>query len=187
MGADGPEDRGLAERCIVGFNAGPPMAPGGYNNNVQLFQTSDHVVILTEMVHDARIVALDGRPHLPETIRQWSGSSRGRWVGDTLVVETTNFTDKTASFGPNITTAYGTGQTLHLTERFSRVGADTLLYEYTVSDPRTFAGPFTVALSMRRGSGLFEYACHEGNYGMPDILAGARAQERATEPNGGSR
>ena len=186
MGANGPEDRGLAERCIVGFNAGPPMAPGGYNNNMHLFQTSDHVVILNEMVHDARIVPLDGRPHLPDTIRQWSGNSRGRWEGDTLIVETTNFTGKTASFGPVITTAYGTGTTLHLTERFSRIAEDTLLYQYTVTDPVTFTRPFTVEIPMRRGDALFEYACHEGNYGMLDILAGARAREQARE-SGGSR
>ena len=185
MGADGPEDRGLAERCLVGFNAGPPMAPGGYNNNMQLFQTSDYVVVVTEMVHDARIVPLDGRPHLPSSIRQWSGNSRGRWEHDTLVVETTNFTDKTASFGPVITTAYGIGRTLHLTERFSRTAEDTLLYQYTVTDPATFTRPFTVEIPMKRGEVLYEYACHEGNYGLMDILAGARAQEIA-QSSGGS-
>tara|TARA_Y100000588_G_C14266112_1_gene929946 strand:- start:1944 stop:2954 length:1011 start_codon:yes stop_codon:yes gene_type:complete len=178
MGADGPEDRGLAERCILGFNAGPPMAPGGYNNNMQLFQTDDYVVILNEMVHHARIVPLDNRPHLPSKIKQWMGNSRGRWEHDTLVVETTNFTGKTASFAPNITTAFGTGQTLHLTERFKRLNQDTLLYEYTVSDPSTFTQSFTVAVPMKRGlAPLFEYACHEGNYAMFDILAGARVEE----------
>ena len=187
MGADGPEHRALAERCLVGFNAGPPMAPRGYNNNMQLFQTSDYVVIVTEMVHDARIVPLDGRPKLPGAIRQWSGSSRGWWEGDTLVIETTNFTDKIASYAPDITTAYGTGRTLHLTERISRTAEDTLLYQYTVTDPVTFARPFTVEVPMRRGIALFEYACHEGNYAMIDILAGARAEEQAARSSGSTR
>ena len=108
-GADRPEDRGLAERCLVGFNSGPPMMPSGYNNNMQLFQTPDTVAILNEMVHDLRVIPLDGRPQLPDGIRQWAGSSRGRWEGDTLVVETTNMTDKTGSFDPSATTAIGTG------------------------------------------------------------------------------
>ena len=178
MGTDGPEDRGLAERCILGFNAGPPIAPGGYNNNIQLFQTDNYVVILNEMVHHARIVPIDGRPHLSPKIKQWMGNSRGHWENDTLVVETTNFTGKTAGFAPNITTAFGTGQTLHLTERFKRLNQDTLLYEYTVSDPVTFTAPFTVAFPMKHGlAPLFEYACHEGNYAMFDILAGARVEE----------
>ena len=101
LGADGPEDRGLAERCLLGFNAGPPMMSSAYNNNMQLFQTADHVVILNEMVHDARVVPLDSSPHLPSDVRQWHGDARGRWDGDTLVVETRNFTDKTASFDPS--------------------------------------------------------------------------------------
>jgi hypothetical protein len=177
-GTDGPEDRGLAERCILGFNSGPPMLPGGYNQNFQLFQTSNHVVILNEMVHDARVVPLDGRPHLPGNIRQWMGDSRGRWDGDTLVIATTNFTDKTSSFSPSVMSAMGTGETLHLTERFTRVNADTLLYEYTVDDPATFTRPFTVAIHMRKSDKpIFEYACHEGNYGLLDILRGARAAE----------
>ena len=185
---DGPEDRGLAERCLVGFNSGPPVRPGGYNNNLQLFQTSDHVAILHEMVHDARIVPLDGRPHLPADVRQWMGDSRGRWDGDTLVVESTNYTDKTASFGPDGVTAYGTGLTLRLVERFTRLSEDVLLYDYTVSDPATFVRPFTAAIHMRRGAApIYEYACHEGNYGMFDILAGARHQERVAAAGGGSR
>ena len=126
-GDDGPEDRGLAERCLLGFNAGPPILPGGYNQNLQLFQTSDYVVILNEMVHDVRIVPLDGRPHLHDDVRQWMGDGRGRWEGDTLVVESTNFTAKTASFSPSAASAHGTGATLRLTERFQRVDADTLL------------------------------------------------------------
>ena len=180
IGADGPEDRGLAERCLLGFNSGPPMMPSAYNNNMQLFQNADHVVILNEMVHDARIVPLDGRPHAPDAIRQWTGNSRGRWDSDTLVVETRNFSDRTASFDPSALTALGTGATLRLTERFTRVGDDTLLYEYTVDDPATFTRPFTVALPMRRSAmPIYEYACHEGNYGMVNALSGARAAEAA--------
>ena len=184
IGTDSYEDRGLAERCILGFNSGPPIVPVGYNQNIQIFQTTDHVVIFNEMVHDARIVPLDGRAHLGDDIRQWMGDSRGHWEGDTLVVETTNFTDKTASFNSSVATAAGSGATLHLTERFQRVGDDTLLYEFTVDDPTTFTRPFTAALPMKRGDGLFEYACHEGNYGLFNMLAGARAKESmgATQP-----
>ena len=180
IGADSYEDRGLAERCILGFNSGPPIVPAGYNQNIQVFQTSDHVAILNEMVHDARIVPLDGREHLPESVRQWMGDSRGYWDGDTLVVETTNFSDKTASFNPTVAQAVGTGTTLHLTERFSRVADDTLLYEYTVDDPTSFTAPFTAALPMKRGNGMYEYACHEGNYGLLNILTGARVAELDT-------
>jgi hypothetical protein len=181
MGYDGPEDRGLAERCLVGFNSGPPILPGGYNQNLQLFQTPDYVVILNEMVHDARIVPLDGRPHLPGNIRQWMGDARGRWDGDTLVVETTNFTEKTASFNPSVSTAMGTGEALHLTERFTRLNAGTLLYEYTVNDAKTFTRPFTVKIYMSKSEEpMFEYACHEGNYGLLNILRGARAAEGAS-------
>ena len=181
IGADSHEDRGLAERCLLGFNSGPPIVPAGYNQNIQLFQTSDHVVILHEMVHDARIVPLDGRGHLPAGIRQWMGDARGYWEGDTLVVESTNFSDKTASFNPSVAQAAGTGAHLHLTERFSLAAEDTLLYEYTVNDPTTFTRPFTAALPMKRGSAMFEYACHEGNYGLYNMLAGARAQDAVAQ------
>ena len=177
IGADHWEDRGLAERCLLGFNSGPPIVPAGYNQNIQIFQTSDHVVVLHEMVHDARIIPLDRRPPLPDHMRQWMGDSRGYWDGDVLVVESRNFTEKTASFNPSVVTAAGTGETLHLVERFSRVADDTLLYEYTVNDPSTFSAPFTVALPMKRGDAMFEYACHEGNYGLPNMLAGARVAE----------
>jgi len=180
VGSDGPEDRGLAERCLLGFNTGPPVVPGGYNQNLQIFQTADHIVILNEMVHDARIVPLDGRSQLSEGMRQWMGSSRGRWEGDTLVVETTNFTEQTASFSPSVRSSVGSGVTLHLTERFRRVDDDTLLYEFTVNDPSSFERPFTAALPMKRGAApMFEYACHEGNYGMLNLLTGARMEELA--------
>ena len=180
IASDGPEDRGLAERCLLGFNTGPPIVPGGYNQNIQIFQTADHVVILNEMVHDSRIVPLDGRGQLPDDMYQWMGSSRGRWEGDTLVVETTNFTDNTSSFSPSVRSSVGTGTTLHLIERFQRMDGDTLLYEFTVNDPSSFAMPFTAALPMKRGAApMFEYACHEGNYGMQNLLAGARTEENA--------
>ena len=174
------EDRGLAERCLLGFNAGPPVLPAGYNQNIQVFQTSDYVVLFHEMVHDTRIIPLDGRPHIAEGIRQWMGNSRGHWDGDTLVIESKNFSDKTASFNDTITSAMGTGLTLHLTERLRRVDADTLEYEFTINDPDTFTRPFAGMIPMTRNSDpVYEYACHEGNYGLSDILSGARIEERA--------
>ena len=177
---EGPEDRGLAERCLVGFNSGPPVLPGGYNQNIQIFQTADYVVLLNEMVHDARIVRLDGRPHLPDTIRQWMGNSRGRWEGDTLVIESANFTDKTLSFNDSLTSGMGTGKTLRLTERLRRADADTLEYEFTVNDPATFTRPFTGIIAMKKNDErLFEFACHEGNYALKNILAGTRMKEQA--------
>ncbi|MCY4026397.1 MAG: hypothetical protein OXH75_08800, partial [Acidobacteria bacterium] len=170
--AHGPEDRGVSERCLLGFNSGPPMTPSVYNNNMQLFQTADHVVILNEMVHSARIIPLDGRGPLPEGLRQWVGDSRGSWEGDTLVVVTTNFLRETA-FG-------GSSANLHLVERISRVDADTLRYEFTVSDPTTWAAPWTARVDMTRtDEPLYEYACHEGNYSMASSLSGARALEAA--------
>ena len=173
--AHGPEDRSMGERCLLGFNAGPPMEPRGYNNNMQLFQTSDYVVILTEMVNDARVIPLDGRDHLPGDIRLWRGDSRGRWEGDTLVVETQNFNRHTA-----FSERQGSTPDLRLVERFTRVDADTLLYEFTVEDPKTWTRPWTAEVSMMRSEALvFEYACHEGNYGMVGILAGARAADMA--------
>ena len=185
--AEGPEDRGLAERCIVGFNAGPPMMPSGYNNQMHVVQNSEHVAILNEMNHDVRIIPLDGRPPLPGSIRQWAGSSRGRWEGDTLVVKSTNFTDKTASFSPNLLIAMGVGTTLTLIERFRRADANTLIYEFTIDDPSTFARPFTAQVPMRLSDQpVYEYACHEGNVGLLSILKGARADE-ASAGSGGRR
>jgi hypothetical protein len=167
----GPEDRGVGERCIMGFNAGPPMLPSAYNNNVQLFQTPGYVAILTEMVHNARIIPLDGRAAL--SVPQWSGGSRGHWDGNTLVIETHGFSD-TTSF-PN------SGPNMHLVEKFTRVDPDTLLYEFTVSDPTTWTKPFTAQVPMRKSNqSLYEYACHEGNYGMFGILSSARAVEKGT-------
>ena len=169
--ADSWEDRNLAERCLVGFNSGPPMAPSAYNNVFQMFQTEDHVVILNEMVHDARVVPLDGRDHLDAGIRQWLGNSRGYWDGDTLVVETANFRDET--------NFRGVTRDLRLVERFTRAAADTLLYGFTVTDPRTFVRPWTAEVPMALSpTPTYEYACHEGNYGLEGILAGTRAEER---------
>jgi hypothetical protein len=167
--AAGPEDRNLWERCIT---RELPRLSGAYNNNVQIVQTASHVVLLYEMVHDARVIPLDGRPHLPQTVRQWMGDSRGRWEGDTLVVATTNFTGKT--------NFRGAGSGLHLIERFKRVDAGTLNYEFTVSDATVWTRPWTATFPMVKNPDLmYEYACHEGNTGMVGILSGARAEERA--------
>jgi len=170
---DGPEDRGLSERCIVGFNAGPPFTPSLYNNNVQIIQNKDHMVILTEMIHDARIVKLDGQPALDESLRLWSGDSRGHWDNDTLVVVTQNFNGLTQSFD-----GFGTSKDKVLTERFNRVGPRTLNYEFTIDDPSTFADKLTAIVPMSKVAGqLYEYACHEGNYGMANMLRAARRKE----------
>lgn len=171
--ADYPEDRNLWERCIT---RGLPnvMLPGPYNNNYQIFQTAQYVVILAEMIHDARIIPLNGRPHLPPTVRQWMGDSVGRWEGDTLVVETTSFTNKT--------NYRGSGENLRLVERFTRRAPDVLNYEVTIHDPTTFTRPWTVLLPATTSDGeIYEYSCHEANYGLTGILSGARAQEKAAE------
>ena len=182
--AHGPEDLGLSERCLLGFNAGPPMLPSAYNNNIHILQTPTHVVVVNEMVHDARIIPIGNIPHLDNSVRQWLGDSRGQWDGNTLVIETTNLTSKTGSFY-TIARAYGSGETLRLIERFTRDDADRLRYEFTVDDPSTFLTPFTAVIPMKRTDGpLFEYACHEGNYGMTNLLTGARAQEALARTTG---
>ena len=156
----------------MGSNAGPPMLPGAYNNNVQLFQSPGYVVLLTEMVHDARIVPLDGRAF--DDIAQWKGESRGHFEGDTLVIETRNFKRETPFPGSSANT--------RLTERFTPTDPDTLLYEFTVDDATTWARPWTAAVPMSKTEGpIYEFACHEGNYALPGILAGARADEKAAE------
>jgi len=171
---DGPENRSLAERCLSMPQAGPPMLPANYNSNYQILQTPGYVAILVEMIHDARVVPLDGRPHLPQNVRQWLGDSRGHWEGNTLVVDTTNFTDKT--------NFRGSSENLHIIERFTRADENTLLYQFTIEDPTTWAKPWSVEIPMKKTQGpLYEYACHEGNYGMAGVLAGARAEERARE------
>jgi hypothetical protein len=169
---DGPENLSLSTRCIYYGTAGPPMLPGAYNNNYQLVQTDDHVLIVNEMVHETRIIPLDGRPFPPDEIRQWRGSSRGRWDGDTLVVETRNRRPDTPF--------RGSSENMHLTERFTRVADDVLLYEFTVNDPDAFTRPWTVQITSTRVHDdlMYEYACHEGNRSMYGILGGARAAER---------
>ena len=162
------EDRSLFERCVT---RGLPRLPGGYNQNLQILQTAEHVVILYEMMREARVIPLDGRPHLPAAIRLWHGDSRARWEGDTLVVETTNFSPKNDF--------RGAGAGLRLVERFTRVDADTIDHQVTISDPTTFTREWTAAIPLRRADApMYEYACHEGNYGMEGIMAGARADER---------
>ena len=170
--ADGPEDRTLNERCLKWATAGPPMLPGPYNSNYQIVQVPGYVIIEVEMIHDVRVIPVDGRPHLPQNVRSWMGDSRGHWEGDTLVVDTTNFR-------PDATYRNTVPETLHMTERFKRLNADTILYQFTVDDPSTFTRPWTAAIPMTKIPGpLYEYACHEGNYAMEGILAGARAQEK---------
>ncbi len=174
--AESHEDRSLFDRCIMGFNSGPPMVSSAYNNNVQILQVPGYVVIYNEMVHNTRIIPTDGRPH--GELRQWAGDSRGRWEGDTLVVDTINFLRETSLPGSSATT--------HLVERFTRVDADTVMYEFTVEDSNSYTRPWTAVMPLRRTDGpLYEYACHEGNYGLYNILAGARAKEKAAA--GGDR
>jgi len=159
-------------RCIVGFNSGPPMNSSAYNNNVQIFQTRDSVAIMTEMVHDARIVPLDKRPHVAQGVRQWMGDSRGHWEGQTLVVETTNFRPERTPFNGSENT--------RLVEKFTRTDRDTLVYEVTVSDPATWTKPWTFSLPMRYSKDpMYEFACHEGNYGLYNILSAAGKKEAA--------
>jgi hypothetical protein len=172
IGKDGPEDRGLSERCIAADN-GPPFAPGFDNNYLQIFQSHDRVVLLHEQIHDARTVFLDQRPPLDEELRGWYGYSRGRWEGDTLVVETRNFNGLTQSFN-----ASGTSLDKVVTERLRRTADDTIEYEATVVDPKTFTDRFTLVFPMAKSDKrLYEFACHEGNYSMEIILSGARKEE----------
>jgi hypothetical protein len=169
---DGPESLGLGGRCIVAGGEGPPMLPEAYDSNMQFQQGPGYVVILQEQIHDARIIPLDGRPHLGPNIRQFLGDSRGHWEGNTLVVDTTNFTDRT--------NFRGSSENLHVVERFTRVAEDTILYEFTIEDPTTWTRPWRGELSMVKIKGpIFEFACHEGNYGLANTLSGARAQEKA--------
>jgi hypothetical protein len=175
--ADSWEDRNLGERCLT---RGAPKLPGGYNNNFLILQGPGHVAILQEMIHEVRVIPLDGRPHVPQNVRQWLGDSRGHWEGNTLVVDTINFRDEIRSNAFNC--CGGAGANLHLVEHFTRVDNDTIDYQYTVDDPATFARPWTVAVPLTKTPGpIYEYACHEGNYGMVGILSGARAEEKAAQ------
>jgi hypothetical protein len=177
--ADSWEDRSLWDRCIT---VGLPfvMFPTGYNNNVKILQARGYVTITHEMIHDTRIVPLDGRPHLSPAIRHYMGDSRGRWEGNTLVIDVTNF-------HPNITTLHptasfrGSGATLHLIERYTRTGPDQMHYEVTIDDPNTFERPYTAVLDLTPQDSIYEYACHEGNRGLENILSASRAEERAAE------
>ena len=164
------EDRPLAERCIQYRPL--PRLPTGYNNHYQIFQTADSVVLLTEMIHNVRVIPLDERSHIDSRIRLWNGDSRGRWEGNTLVVETTNFSNKT-SFR-------GAGADLHLTERFTRTAPDQIAWEFTVEDSTTWTRPWSGGIPFKQVTGpLYEYACHEGNYAMPTMLRGSRIDTSA--------
>ena len=178
--ADGPEDRELPERCLLFGGMGPPMLPEGYGNNYQIIQSPGYVALISEMVHDVRLIPLDARPRLPGAIRHWNGDSRGHWEGDTLVVETTNL----AFNGKNRFGLLYDGwsdEHLRVTERFTRSDPDTIIYRATVDDPSVYTRPWTVEMSMTRHvKPLLEYACHEGNYGLANILSGTRAEERQT-------
>ncbi|MGA2213616.1 MAG: hypothetical protein ABSH31_10110 [Bryobacteraceae bacterium] len=169
---DNPEQRPLGERCLLGFGStsGPPALPDYFYNDLhQIVQTPDSIMILTEMVHDARIVRINAE-HLPKNIRRWMGDSVGRWEGDTLVIDTTNFTDKTRF--------HGSTENLHVTERLTRVDDRTLLYRFTVEDPQTWDRPWTGEYTWPAiNKPIYEYACHEGNYALGDILRGARRQD----------
>ncbi len=179
--ADGPESRDLFERCVTRGLPGTMMG-NFYNHNYEILQTPDHVVIFAEMIHDARIIPLDGRPHMDRRVAQWLGDPRGWWEGDTLVVETTNLRaveQTTISRGLGVITL-GTSAAGRVVERFTRRGPDAIDYQVTVDDPAFHTAPWTAAVPMTTRQGpLFEYACHEGNYGMPGILGGHRAEERA--------
>ena len=174
--ADGPENRSLTERCLFWGTTGPPMLPGPYNNSYQIYQTRNYVMILSEMIHEARIIPLDGRAHMPSSVRKWTGDSIGHWEGDTLVIDTNNFTGKTGFRGSD--------ENLHVIERLTRVGPEEIDYRFTIDDPTTFTRPWTGELPLVSSSSpIYEYACHEGNYALVDILKGARAQEkRGPEP-----
>ena len=173
----GPEDRPLQERCIT---YGSPSLVAGYQSGYQIVQTPTNVVVTTEMIHDSRVFPLDGHPRLPSTVQQWLGDSRARWEGDTLVVETTNYKPKSFM-------SISSDQ-LHVVERFSRTGPEILKYEITIDDPGTWTKPWSLMIPLRRASHpLYEYACHEGNYGLAGILAGARAEEQASASGSQSR
>jgi hypothetical protein len=173
---DGPEDRGLSERCIVGFNSGPPFTPSLYNNNVQIIQGRDTAVIFTEMIHDARIVPIGDKPALHDSIRLWSGDSRGWYEGEELVVETRNFNGLKQTLNYSM---IGDNYQAVLTERFRRTSFNTMEYEFTINDPATYTDRLTVIVPLTKVAGqIYEYACHEGNYGMVNLLRGARFEEQ---------
>ena len=180
--SESAEVRTLAERCITWGADGPPMLGSTYNANVQFLQTPSQVVILTEMMHDVRVIPLDGTPHIPAAIHQLGGDSRGHWEGETLVVDSTNFNDETNFRGPPATARQDifSSPRLHVVERFTRISEDTIVYRFTVDDPGIWIKPWSGELLMNKTKGpIFEYACHEGNYGLVNILEGARLAEKA--------
>jgi hypothetical protein len=172
------EDTGLQDRCLAFLTAGPPMLPYSYNSNYQIVQTKDAVVVHVEMIHDARIIHVDGRPHSPPSLRRWMGDSVGRWDAGTLVVDTTNFNDGGGFYG-DAGGNFGWDRNLHLVERFSLLDENTLLYQFEIDNPTAFTRPWKGELTMTRASGpIYEYACHEGNYSLTNMLRGYRATER---------
>jgi hypothetical protein len=178
--AESAQDRNLAERCIAWGNEGPPMLGSTYNANLQIVQTPADIAIHHEIIHGVRIIPMDGRPHMPSSVRQLGGDSRGHWEGDTLVVDATNFTDATNFRGPPATARQDifASHDLHVVERFTRTEDSTIIYRFTVEAPSTWTKPWSGEMVMRKIEGpIFEYACHEGNYGLPNILAAARARE----------
>jgi hypothetical protein len=180
--ADSAQARTLAERCITWGNVGPPMVPPTYNANFEILQSHDHVVISHEMMHDARVIPLNDSPRPGRAVQYLAGSARGRWEGDTLVVDTTNFTNHTNFRGSPQNTRQDifASDTLHVVERFTLVDRDTMRYQFTVEDPATWTRPWSGEMPIRRFEGpIYEYACHEGNYGLPNILSAARVQEAA--------
>ena len=171
---DAAQNLPLGARCLIMDRMGPPMLYGNYNNTYQIVQEPGNVMILAEMLHDFRVVPLDGRPQLPPHVRQWIGSSRGHWEGDTLVVETTNFNGKNPF--------RGSSENMRLVERFTRVDENTIRYQFTVDDPATWTRPWSAEMPMKRTIGpIFEHACHEGNHSLYNILAGARAEEKRAQ------
>jgi hypothetical protein len=172
------QDTGLQDQCLAFLTAGPPMLPYSYNSNYQIMHTRGAFLVHAEMIHDARIIRLDGSPHLPPSIRLWMGDSVGRWAGETLVVDTTNFNDGGGFYG-DAGGNFGWDRNLHVVERFSLLDADTLLYRFEIDDPTAFTKPWKGELTMARSTGpIYEYACHEGNYSLTNLLSGYRASER---------
>ena len=176
---DGPENRPLGARCITMARVGPPILPARYNSNLQIIQGPGYVTIETEEIHDARIIPTDGRPHLPKIIRQWMGDSVGHWEGDTLVIDTTNFTDMSPFPG---------AENLHVVERLTRADDETIRYQFTVEDPGMWTRPWSGEVPITKISGqIYEYACHEANYGLENTLRGARVAEAAAAAKKGSK
>jgi len=175
--ADGPEDRSLQERCLASNSTGPPMLSGPYNNNIQIVQSPESVMMVIEMIHDVRVIPMDGRPHVPQNVRLWMGDPRGHWEGDTLVVDSTNFTGKTHFRGSD--------ENLHLIERFRLADPETIIYQFTVDDPTAFSKPWTGELPMHRTTApMYEFACHEGNRALEHMLIIAREAEKAAAESG---